>query len=349
MRRKSAFPVALFGPLLGLFFGLVSGPLSLTGQENLIPRRIAFEATSDIPPITVEILYAKLAALQPVVVAGSGEQPHNVITVETGDDSVNFVLRDADNRTISVVPTARDDLESNEGIETACTDVAVSWAPLLGLVEPVVREDVQRERDRLEAEVSLEERLATPFQTTLWIPAAIRLVLLSGDSGGAVDPIWLWPLSAEFHWFPQESFGLTASFRFEYGDHISFASDSGNPVNTDALILLPGVGVLFRTLGRFSAEFGIKVSFGAVRFTIDADSTVPPGLAGDTFWGFYPVFSIEPNLVWNFSDRWSLKARIMGMDLNLIGIAGDDSTRPYSADTNTIILTLLQLGFSYRW
>ena len=68
---------------------------------------------------------------------------------------------------------------------------------------------------------------------------------------------------------------------------------------------------------------------------------------GESLWSIYPVLSFEPALVWSPNAHWSFKAKFLGFGLNLAGMSGDAA--PYSSDRNTLAITYLQFGASYRW
>jgi hypothetical protein len=112
-------------------------------------------------------------------------------------------------------------------------------------------------------------------------------------------------------------------------------------------MIMPGVGILIRTIGEFSAEFGITMFVGAVRMTAKGDMNEPDLLTGESLWILYPVLSFEPALVWSPNAHWSFKAKILEFGLNLGGMG--DEVLPYDSERNMLSITYLQLGASYRW
>ena len=113
---------------------------------------------------------------------------------------------------------------------------------------------------------------------------------------------------------------MTASFRFEYGNYISFGTDSNHdPLSTTNLMLMPGLGLQVRTVGKVSAEFGISMLFGIVQVTADEDLYKPSLSEGESVWVFYPVLSLEPAIVWSPTVHWSVKFRLIEFNMNLAG------------------------------
>ena len=327
---------------------ILFGAAILGAQEDLIPRRIRIVAPEDgNSELLSAILYSSLTRQVPLVVSGPEDVPHNTIVMERGESLV-LTLEDRD----GVV----DRREFPPGFPVdpsdaaaAFDELAVDWAVHLDLVAPDVAQDLEVLREELTGEISFEERLITPFQATLWLPVAARQLVLTDGNDGSSRWIWQWPLRGDFAWYFTENLGATASFRFEYGTHISFGvNNNQDPLETRNLILLPGLGLQLRTLGRLSAEFGISLFMGTVRIVAEEPLFVPSLNTGDVLWVFYPVLSFEPSIVWSPYERWSVKFRVAEFHLGLGGMGGSESSA-YGTSENTIIMNFLQLGLAYRW
>lgn len=319
------------------------------GEESRIPRRIRIiNPDGKAPAMLPSVLYARLTGRMPLVIAGPEDFPHNTIILKM-DDKIHITLEDRKGELDS-----RDyPLEMGENLPAAVVafdKLAEDWEPYLGLVDPDVSEELVVRREQMEAEVSFEEALLTPFQATLWLPLALRQIIITDGNLGDSKFVWQWPLRADFTWFFSDNLGVSGSFRFEYGDHISFAVEEPdrNPLNTTVLMLMPGVGIQVRTLGRVSAEFGISMFFGAVHIRANEDSDKPDLSAGESTWIFYPVLSLEPSIVWSPTTNWSVKFRVLELQLGLSGMAGSEGA-DFGAAENTLILNYLQLGAAYRW
>ena len=318
------------------------------GEDTLIPRRIRIvNPDGKAPPMLPSLLYARLASITPLVIASPEDIPHNTIILAMGNQ-LSLTLKDRE----KVVDIREYPLEIAENLPEAAAEfdkLAKDWEPYLGLVEPDVSEELEVRREEMEAEISFEEKLITPFQATLWIPLALRQAVITDGDFGSSKFIWQWPLRGDFTWFFSDNLGISGSFRFEYGDHISFAVDSDwNALDTTVLMLMPGIGFQVRTVGRVSAEFGISMFFGAVHITANEDSDIPSLNAGESTWVYYPVLSLEPAIVWSPTAKWSVKFRILELQLGL-AVFGDSNDAEFGTAENTLILNYLQIGAAYRW
>ena len=327
---------------------LVLGTCRIGADENLIARRISItDPSGNVPLMVPAVLYSRLTRRVPLVVSGTGEKPHNTIVLEYGETLAVTLEEDSDILDRRVYPA--DLVDDPLALADEFESLAADWGPLLGLVEPDISEELEIRREELAGEVSFEQQLMTPYQATLWIPVAARQIIITDGDSGSSRWIWQWPLRFDIAWFFRENLGLIGSFRFEYGDHISFGSDiDSKPLSTTNLMLMPGVGLQVRTVGRISAEFGMTMLFGAVRVTANEDLNRPNLLAGESTWVFYPVLSLEPAIVWSPSDRWSVKFRLLELNLGFGGLQGSEGAS-YGTGENTIILNYLQIGAAYRW
>jgi hypothetical protein len=326
----------------------LSTSVFLAAEENKIPRRIRIISVDEaVPPMIPSILYARFASRIPLVLAGEDELPHNIFTIEYGE-SLKVSLEDRNGPVDSQVFSGAV-AEEASAAATVFDQLAEDWAGFLGLVEPDVSEELEVRREEMEAEVSFEELLNTPFQATLWIPVAARQSLTTDGQDRQNSWLWAWPLRADIAWFFSENMGITGSFRFEYGSQISFGSDSeSDPLETTNLMLMPGIGFQVRTLGALAAEFGVTAFFGAVKVTADEPLTKPSLNTGESAWVFYPVLSFEPSVVWSPTPEWSVKFRIIEIQLGLAGMSGSKDSE-YGTSESTVILNYFQIGAAYRW
>jgi len=331
-----------------LMLAMLLAARSLYSGETLIPRRIRIvDPDGKIPSMIPGILYAHLTLRMPLVIAGLGEEPHNTITLESGD-RFSITLKDRET-VVSTLDYPLEILNTPITAAEAFDEAAAEWEQFLGLVQPDITEELEIRREELEAEISFEEKLNTHFQLTLWLPLAARHAIIT--EGSHRNNSWniLWPLRTDVTWYFNDNLGISGSFRFEYGDHISFTGDSnGNPLDSTALMLMPGIGLQIRTIGRISAEFGVSLFMGFVQITANEDSSFPELTAGESTWVLYPVLSVDPALVWSPTADWSIKARILGIQLGLAGMGGQQDTY-YGIAENTLILNYFQIGAAYRW
>jgi len=334
-----------------LFIILSFSVFTAGAQEELIPRRVQIIADEKADgSLLPSILYARLTRRVPLVVSGPDDEPHNRIIIST-DDGFSVILEDRDGVVDSrdfPSETAADPMAAAEVFDVLAKD----WEPLLNLVPPDVAQELKIQRTELESEVSFEEQLITPFQATFWLPISARQILLtegSGDGRTESKWLWLWPLRADLAWYFRENLGVVGSLRFEHGRHMSFGADiDGNPLETLSTIMMAGIGVQIRTLGKLSAEFGISTHFGAVRVKAEENLVSPALAAGDVAWIFYPVLSFEPAMVWSPTPKLSVKFRILEFDLGLAGLGGNEDSA-YGTGESTVLFNLFQVGAAYRW
>ncbi len=316
-------------------------------DENLIPRRILFESSTGFDSsLAATILLGELSSQTALVIAGNGDIPHNVISINTTDELLTLSLKDRKSL-VAEESFPKSIIDNPKDMVIAFNLLTEEWKQYLGLVKPEVVEDLEIKKMEVEETISFEEKLNKPFQLTLWAPVALRgSIPMEGDND-TLKFIWQWPLRVDFSWFFNDNFGIISSFKFEYGNHISYGADlSRNALNTTSLILKPGIGCQFRTLGKLSMEFSIISSLAAVKITANEPLTYPSLNTGESTWVFYPIISLEPYILWSPSADWSVKAMVLGIDFSLTELTGLDS---FGIAENSLIVTFLQIGGSYRW
>ncbi len=327
--------------VFAVLFITISLPLI---AENLIPRHVQFDIGETVPVMTAEVLYSAITDIQPIVIARNGEETHNRIVISESEGQLRFTLYESE----LLIDEQLFRIEDTEGIVPICRGVAQQWETYLGMTEPEIREELVIEQDLMLKEISYKRLITKPFQLNLWLPISGRIGYTTSNDFSS-QFIWLGPFSTEFNWFFNESIGLIAAVQVDFGDNLSFArGGSGELIDTRYLKLLPGIGIVFRSIGRLSAEVGLKFSFGAISITPLEDAATPDLNAGETGWYFYPALELFANLSWNFSEHWSLKAQLPGFELSFHTFAPEAIAFGYPANAS-MILTFLRLGAAYRW
>lgn len=316
-------------------------------DENLIPRRILFEASTVFDStLAATILLGELSSQTALVIAGNEDIPHNVISIKATGELFTISLKDR--KTVVAeksFPTSI--IDNPKDMVIAFSLLAEEWKQYLGLVKPEIVEDLEIKKMKVEETISFEEKLNKPFQLTLWAPVALRgSIPMEGDND-TLKFIWEWPLQVDFSWFFSDNFGIISSFKFEYGNHISYGADiNRNALDTTNLMLNPGIGFQFRTFGKLSMEFSIISSLAVVKITANEPLTYPSLNTNESTWVFYPIVSLEPSILWSPSAEWSVSAMVLGIDFSLTKLTGLDS---FGIAENSLIVTFLQIGGSYRW
>ncbi|HAK46433.1 MAG TPA: hypothetical protein DCO79_11015 [Spirochaeta sp.] len=291
--------------------------------EDLIPRRIVFKSGPEVPSMLTDILFSSIAEYQPIIAVDEKAVNHNTIEIGISGDEIHFTLNE-NSEVLDILSYPRSTMNSYESLYISCQKTAQVWSEFLVMVSPQVNEELVYERNLLAEEVALELRLASDYQMTFWLPAAVILDLMGEENGSSAGSLeFFWPAGIEFDWFVKDNVGFSASFSYEYDP-------------TDIQIFnrfIPGVGFNFRTLGRFSAEFGIKLNFVIVNVSDSSGSQ----------WEAFPTIELAPMISWNFNDSWSIKTIIFGYDMDLLAMFGVDKI-----DWKNQI-TLFHLGLAYRW
>ncbi|RKX77459.1 MAG: hypothetical protein DRP60_06440 [Spirochaetes bacterium] len=291
--------------------------------EDLIPRRIVFKSDPEVPSMLTDIFFSSIAEYQPIIAVDEKASSHNTIELGISGDEIHFTLNE-NSEVLDILSYPRSTMNSYESLYASCQKTAQIWSESLVMVSPQVNEELVYERTLLAEEVALELRLASDYQMTFWLPAAIILDLMGEESGSSAGSLeFFWPVGIEFYWFVKDNVGFSASFSYEY-----------DPADVQIFNrFIPGIGFNFRTLGRFSAEFGIKLNFVIVNISDSSGSQ----------WEAFPTIELTPMISWNFNDFWSIKSIIFGYDMDLLAMFGADKI-----DWRNQI-TLLHLGLAYRW
>ena len=264
-------------------------------------------------------------------------------------------------------------------VQQLVQEATAAFVPYMGPVERSleVAEIVQRSRrEEVEQILSLEDRLDSRFLFTLWA-AEIRAVRYSevtfdavtGNEDEYFDETELvfspFPIVAELIYFRSRGFGFLARMSVDFNRSTPFyewtlEAEEGDQVKsawnqTDNLILLPGIGLHYRSLGRVGIDLSLIYSLGAARVTarrdvaqdeaFDQQETVDNFLAeGESIWFLYQMLTFQPGLTVALNDRWALRAATsFGFDPRALA----DST-PFN-DSAAFAFRYLQLGLARRF
>ncbi|MCK5735273.1 MAG: hypothetical protein KAH21_02300 [Spirochaetaceae bacterium] len=291
--------------------------------ENLIPRRVFFKGGAEIPEMITDVLFTSIAEYNPIVAVGENGPRHNTVETTVINDEIWFVLSENEVEIDSRNYPFFENAPSGNLLDN-CRDTAEKWSVYLSMVPPKVNKELIYEKKQLSEEVDLELRLATDFQFSLWLPVSLVMDFLENDDMNFYTVKYAWPVGAEFSWFFKNNVGLSTSLAYENDNH-------DNQVYNR---IIPSAGFIFRTLGRLSMEFALRLNL----FIINVSDN------GASYWQVYPTFEIAPVISWNFNDFLSLKILVFGFYLDPIYMfsSGD-------VERNRNQITLLNLGIAYRW
>ncbi len=318
---------------------LILSILSLCANEdNSIPRRVRFElkiqeSAPEYLSMTAEILFAEIAARNTVIPTDREDGRIDLIQIAADDSKLTFSLT-AEGTNFLSESFSLADLTNLEDLETICSHVADLWTPFLGLIEPDVQELVVRQERKMTDEIALERSLASSFQMVLYSPA-FRVKPFTSNSYRR-SYLGLMPIVFDFQWFINSNIGISFSMYLEYG---SFYQFGGLETNEQNLFILPGVGFIYRTIGRLSGEFAAGYYFGPVQMTAGSDIPEFALLAGDIIWITTSMLDFHLALSWNFTNRFSVRMKT-GLSLLLDTRWGNYNSEP---------VVMVQLGAGYRW
>jgi len=259
---------------------------SVWGQSYVprIPQRVYFPPvtgnSADLNAALAELpdyLFTEIADLQPIVKVEDEAAANSVIFVETSQSGGNteVTVRLESYGEVQSTQTLTD-YQGISDIAPFVHKAAATFAPLLQFVEPkLVRTqeaegEVQSYAAELVANVELADRLARRYELSLSASGLIRMDEGGSDSSsGQTLFLSALPLIAEVGWYPWRSTGLVASIFFHYTDAFDFGEQQSSNGTGDAetLLLLPGIGITYRTLDRVSARIGATFYGGYGRVT----------------------------------------------------------------------------------
>ena len=137
---------------------------------------------------------------------------HNTIEIGISGDEIYFILNE-NSEVLDILSYPHSTMNSYESLYTSCQKTAQVWSEFLVMVSPQVNEEFVYERNLLAEEVALELRLASDYQITLWLPAAIVLDLMGEENGSSAGSLeFFWPAGIEFDWFVKDNVGFSAEF-----------------------------------------------------------------------------------------------------------------------------------------
>ncbi|TVR92019.1 MAG: hypothetical protein EA428_04505 [Spirochaetaceae bacterium] len=338
-----------------------------------------------------ELVFLQTAVAEPLLRSDSPEQADSVIRTElTTEPQTETASRTLSTDSAGHGLVAVRLLHGAEEVERVTRPLpsrGLSFAEVQELVQeataafvphlvPVERplaeaEIVQRSRrEEVEQILSLEDRLDSRFLLTLWA-TEIRALRYKEDPGQGpysdeteivLSPF---PVVAELIYFRSRSFGLLARMSVDFNSSTPFyewrrdTSQDAQMVSawdqTDNMILLPGVGLHYRSLGRVGIDLSFIYSLGTARVTARKDVSQyewfeqqekPEDFLaeGESIWFLYQMLSFQPGITVALTDRWALRA---ATSFSFDPRALADST-PYS-DAAGLAFRYLQLGLARRF
>jgi hypothetical protein len=386
---RSAFPAALMLVLLGAFFvPRIAAEEDKKIPRRVYSAPVSAEALNRLPPEQASLvrnlpyfLFSAITSIQYIVLVDRPEEAYSSVTADIleagGRVTLTWTLRDKEavrkTESFAYDPAAT----SLDEISKRIRAIAEAFAPLLTEVAPEVSVErkMQEERqNRIIKQASFEDSLAKPFQLTLWGGGFLQYLTAEPSTLNFVSethPPYPTHLVLDLGWYPSPNFGLISSLYFDMNDKMYFGSndvpsDDDKEIlsfsKTENLFTLAGFGFGYRTLGRIAGEFNILLYLGLVNVTAKddvyylyrkgRDSDIDQVLVlseGDKASFFFTFLSIQPALVLNLTERFSLKARVsINLDPRLI-VNNEFSAYPFNRYSNMLFMYLGEIGAAIRF
>ncbi|MCD6395990.1 MAG: hypothetical protein J7L71_00485 [Spirochaetaceae bacterium] len=121
------------------------------------------------------------------------------------------------------------------------------------------------------------------------------------------------------------------------------------------IVLMPGLGISFRSLGKIFGNYGFTIYTGPVKvealndlYNNNGDSETQFLNSGESTWITFSFISLKAGVSWNFNEHWSLKSR---MTLFLSPLAFTDTNMiNYTVMARGSLFSIaVQTGIGYRW
>ena len=350
-----------------------------TASAELVPRVVYVELEgSQSGPLGVlpEMIYLQAAAHEALLRSASREGADSILRVEKEPGSTFLrVLLLNEEAVHEVQHRLRDQEPSFSEVLEIIGPTVEQLLPYLGPVERVRGEaELTLRRRQVAAAESLafEDRLSTPWQLSLLFGELRQISYTEDTDSASVDTETisisaLFPLIAELSHFRSRNFGLVGRMSLDYNSTTGFydsvageGEDDANDRSVDAwdktrnIIVLPGVGIMYRSLGRIAMDFTLLYSLGVAHVTatdavtMDRDGAREDVLEeGESRVFLYQLLTLQPGVSYALNESWALRAGLsLSFDASVLW-GGADAT-PYSFGA-AFLLRWLQLGVARRF
>lgn len=371
--------VALFSVMV--WFCIVAAVLS--AQQEGVPRLVYVEleaAQSDLLSVLAEMIYLQAAAHEVLLRSPSPEATDSVLRVELEQDAALLRVLLLNEDAVHEVHHELQDQEPSFGwmLEIIGPTVA-QLLPHLGPVERT-REEAELTLRRRQAEaaeiLAFEDRLATPWQLSLFF-GEIRQVEYREESNDGVEsevhtlvasPFL--PVIVELARFRSRNFAVLGRLQLDYNSNTGFYSysavarefdgDDGDERWVDAwdktqnIIILPGIGIMYRSLGRLAMDFTLLYSLGVAhvtaldRVTMERDGRLRDGLEeGESTVFLYQLLTLQPGLSYAVNESWAVRAAL-SLNFDPRVLVGGTVATPYAGGASSL-LRWLHIGVARRF
>ncbi|HUZ16909.1 MAG TPA: hypothetical protein VMV68_00865, partial [Spirochaetia bacterium] len=331
-----------------------------------VPQRVFFPPLQSPPAahdpayaMVPDYLYTAICALQPIVRAAKEGEAQSIVQVVASTVSRSLSVRLIEGG--KVVDEASFTGGDNSALTAFVDATARRFAPHLESIAPRIDRVAPTTSDsgvdqELVRRVEHEDALARPIELSLSAAGLMRF--LSGSSAnGQVASIQPTPVVFDFAWYPDRGVGIDASVLTYYGTALSFGrtQTNGSVGLSRSFLVLPGIGVRYRSLGDVFAAFS-AIFYGGYGYVTNIasdtigsynnSSTFVPFLSpGQSRSIFFMLIRLATDVGYVINDHFSVDGGIT-LSLNPRVFASASSVVP--TDGNDAFMQYLTLGVVYR-
>jgi hypothetical protein len=335
------------------------------GQDGLyakIPQRVYFVPvqqnggpTDAVLAAIPDYLYTTISARQPIVRVANPSNAGAVVTVSESTAKKGGV-------TVRLMENGRevDRSEFSGGdyaeLSSFVERTAESFAKHLGFVEPkIVR--ASESTAGLIRRVQRADEYARPTELSLDVAGVLRFnpSRVAGSGALILDPF---PVVFSLTRYRTRNFGFVGSLWSYYGNSFSFGQTETSRTAglTRSLFILPGIGVMYRSLGDVYATFSARFygGYGYVTNTtserIGSDNTgsfipfLDPGASKSIF---FMLLHFSSDVGYNLTPRLALRTGL-SFDIHPTVFFGE-GILPYPLQGGEFFMHFLSLGVVYRF
>ncbi|WP_455382076.1 hypothetical protein [Salinispira pacifica] len=330
-----------------------------------VPRQVYFapcpaelRRVSPLLASLPDYVYTSLCETVPIIRADNAAEARNIVRISIPRQGTRFPVVELVEGSLVVESIAISGTESADDMVKTADEVCSRFSPHLGFVEPTLT-TASRDNDvsaaSLVSNVSQADMRADNNELDMNFSGLVRFPPFEAER--KTNILSVFPISLEYARYLSRSFALVASLWIYAGSDFTFGTLDGSDelAYVDALFALPGVGVQYRTLGRFSARVGAMFRGGygyvtnpsslPIRGTDQSSIFLSPGESRSIF---YSLLSLYAGVGYDLNEHLLLFTRA-SFEIYPTALTMSDNFAPYPIGFSEFFMNLLSLGVLYRF
>jgi hypothetical protein len=346
-------------------------------NDDLVLNRVYFAAVefktnadrqflSTLP----DMLYSLITTVRPIIRTEYSEAANSIVTItarkKTAKEiSVLFVLSQAGETKAEAEFSYQPEQMDFTRFKGFMDGTARRFASFLGEVKPEVKvtsliKDTQT-RDVIRS-VQFTEAMSKPFELNIWVGSLLKAPSsYRKESGFSLQPMLHapFPLELDLVWYFEKQQGLQFMLYFDFNDYMYFGYDTSEtedvPARSENVVVLGGVGYVFRTLGVFSTSYSVSLLLGAVNVKakedlINHNSGQISLSAGESIWLLYALMPLRLSFSYNITPQLALSTNVSFAFNPIVFMGMIFGVRfPYEASGSVIQMQFFSVGAAYRF